>query len=64
MQHVLHELHRLQAFDVLDSGHGRTADDVSRRIQLAHWLSDWHLISFLGTVDLFSPVSKSPGIYA
>lgn len=57
MQHVLKELHRLKAFDVLDSKHGNTAEDITSRIQLAYWLSDWHLVSFIGTVDLFSPVS-------
>lgn len=58
MQQVLKELHRLRASDVVDSRHGNTAEDITLRIQLACWLSDWHLISFLGTVDLFSPVSR------
>jgi nuclear protein localization family protein 4 len=62
VQHVLQELHRLRAFDVVDSRHGQTAEDATRRVQLAHWLSDWHLVSFIGTVDLFSPVSTF-GVY-
>jgi len=52
---VLRELQRLRAFEVLDSKHGTTARDASSRLQLAQWLSDWHLVSFLGTVDLLSP---------
>ena len=28
-----------------------------KKIELAKWLSDWHLVAFLGTTGLFSPVS-------
>ena len=57
MQHVLKDLHRLRAFDVVDSRRRKTAEDITARLQLAYWLSDWHLVAFLGTVDLFSSVS-------
>ena len=46
------ELARLQAPDVVP-GEGMT----QKRRELAHWLSDWHLISFLGTTQLVSQVS-------
>ncbi|KAF8898440.1 NPL4 family-domain-containing protein [Infundibulicybe gibba] len=29
--------------------------DTQKRVELANWLSDWHLIAFLGTTQLFSP---------
>lgn len=29
---------------------------MEARVKLAKWLGDWHLVSFLGTVGLFSPV--------
>lgn len=32
-------------------------EDIERRLELARWLSDWHLVAFLGTTGLFSPVS-------
>ncbi|KAF8577856.1 polyubiquitin-tagged protein recognition complex Npl4 component [Ramaria rubella] len=59
IQHVLQELNRIRAFEVVDSGHGMTPEAISSRMRLAHWLSDWHLISFLGTVDFFSPAELS-----
>ena len=45
------ELSRLQAPEIFP-GEGMT----TRRRQLAEWLSDWHLISFLGTTQLVSQV--------
>lgn len=27
-----------------------------KKLELARWLSDWHLVAFLGTTHLFSPV--------
>lgn len=43
------ELSRLQAPDIL---HG--SGPSHRRTELAHFLSDWHLIAFLGTTQLVS----------
>jgi hypothetical protein len=33
--------------------------DTRKTIELARWLSDWHLIVFLGTTQLLSPVSEA-----
>jgi nuclear protein localization protein 4 homolog len=30
--------------------------EVHKRVELARWLSNWHLVAFLGTTQLFSPV--------
>ncbi|KAJ8517029.1 hypothetical protein ONZ45_g5716 [Pleurotus djamor] len=30
-------------------------DNSYKRVELAKWLSDWHLVAFLGTTQLFSP---------
>lgn len=40
-----------------DAGDGVNAH---RRLELAKWLSDWHLLSFLGTTGLLSEVTKHP----
>jgi hypothetical protein len=40
-----------------DAGDG---GDARRRLELARWLSDWHLLSFLGTCGLLSEVSNIP----
>jgi hypothetical protein len=40
-----------------DAGDGANAH---RRLELAKWLSDWHLLSFLGTSGLVSEVTKNP----
>ncbi|KIJ45252.1 hypothetical protein M422DRAFT_30109 [Sphaerobolus stellatus SS14] len=53
VQVVLRQLNSLKASEVVPSTQGRS--DASTRIKLAEWLSDWHLVSFLGTVGLFSP---------
>jgi nuclear protein localization family protein 4 len=34
--------------------------NAHRRLELAKWLSDWHLLSFLGTSGLLSEVTKNP----
>ena len=45
-----------------DAGDGGNAH---RRLELAKWLSDWHLLSFLGTSGLLSEVTKKiPPVYA
>ncbi|KAI0935907.1 hypothetical protein AcV5_004194 [Taiwanofungus camphoratus] len=48
---VLRELSRLQAPDILESSHG---GDSQLRTALARWLSDWHLVAFLGSTQLVS----------
>lgn len=45
------DLSRLQAPNIMP-GEGMT----QRRRELATWLSDWHLISFLATTQLVSQV--------
>jgi hypothetical protein len=40
-----------------DTGDGA---DAHRRLELAKWLSDWHLLSFLGTCGLLSEVTNTP----
>jgi len=40
-----------------DAGDGVNAH---RRLELAKWLSDWHLLSFLGTTGLLSEVCRFP----
>jgi nuclear protein localization protein 4 homolog len=47
----MHELARLGAPDIEES---RTGGDRSKRLALAQYLSDWHLIAFLGTTQLVS----------
>lgn len=58
IEQVLHQLNDLHAPDVQDSRHDR---DSHRRLQLARYLSDWHLVSFLGTSGLFSEVRAPLG---
>ncbi|KAF7975749.1 hypothetical protein HWV62_8533 [Athelia sp. TMB] len=53
IEKVLHALHRLGAPDILPSTHS-TGGDSHKRIELAKWLSDWHLIAFLGTTGLIT----------
>ncbi|OBZ79306.1 Nuclear protein localization protein 4 [Grifola frondosa] len=48
---VLRELARLGAPDIPQSAHG---GDSQKRAALAEWLSDWHLVTFLGTTQLIS----------
>ncbi|CCM00348.1 uncharacterized protein FIBRA_02378 [Fibroporia radiculosa] len=52
VQSMLRMLSDLRAPDVQESTYG---GDPTSRIALARWLSDWHLISFLGTTQLMSP---------
>lgn len=33
-----------------------SSNDLHKRVELAKWLSDWHLVAFLGTTQLFSAV--------
>jgi nuclear protein localization protein 4 homolog len=47
----------LDAPNIQDSQRTKPGE-AYKRIELAKWLSDWHLIMFLGTTQLFSPVSN------
>ncbi|KIJ68641.1 hypothetical protein HYDPIDRAFT_173314 [Hydnomerulius pinastri MD-312] len=49
VESVLSSLNQLGAPSLQDSR------DQSKRIELAKWLSDWHLIAFLETTQLMSP---------
>ncbi|KAL9715822.1 nuclear protein localization protein 4 [Leucoagaricus gongylophorus] len=53
IENVLSQLRNLGALDIHDS---RTAKpgDAHKRIELAKWLSDWHLVMFLSTTQLIS----------
>jgi nuclear protein localization protein 4 homolog len=55
VEDVLSTLSRLGAHDMRDSKHS-TANDIQKRVELAKWLSDWHLVVFLGTTQLISQV--------
>jgi len=48
-------MNKLKAYEIVPSTQGKS--DSSTRLKLGEWLSDWHLISFLGTVGLFTPAS-------
>lgn len=61
IEDVLSALTTLGAPD-LASSRQNSASDKSKRIELAKWLSDWHLIAFLGTTGLFSEASWPPGV--
>jgi len=50
----MRSLNELGAPDIPTSGGG----DAHRRLELAKWLSDWHLVTFLGTCGLLSEVSN------
>ncbi|KAI0734006.1 polyubiquitin-tagged protein recognition complex Npl4 component [Fomitopsis betulina] len=52
IEKVLRKLAELHAPDIKESSLG---GDHSQRVVLAQWLSDWHLIAFLGTTQLMSP---------
>jgi hypothetical protein len=61
IEQVMRSLNELGAPDVQpsrqDAGDG---DNAHRRLELAKWLSDWHLLSFLGTSGLLSEVTNIP----
>ena len=56
IENVLHRLAEIKAFDVRESSQG---DDRQKRQALARFLSDWHLVAFIGTTGLVNPVSLS-----
>ncbi|GBE78439.1 polyubiquitin-tagged protein recognition complex Npl4 component [Sparassis latifolia] len=51
IERVLRELSRLRAPEIPESSHG---GDPQLRAELAKWLSDWHLVAFLGSTQLIS----------
>jgi nuclear protein localization family protein 4 len=55
IEDVLSTLSQLGASDI-SVGHHSAGGDSHKRIELAKWLSDWHLLAFLGTTGLFSDV--------
>jgi nuclear protein localization protein 4 homolog len=55
VEDVLRSIARLGAHDMPESRKA-TASDMQNRIELAKWLSDWHLAAFLGTTQLISQV--------
>jgi len=48
---VIKELAKLNATQITPGNGG----DHSKKRALAEWVSDWHLIAFLATTQLFSP---------
>jgi nuclear protein localization family protein 4 len=48
---VIKQLAKLNAPEVGPGSSG----DLSKKRALAEWISDWHLVSFLATTQLFSP---------
>ena len=53
----MRSLNTLGAPDVQPSRQGVSDGDTKRRLELAKWLSDWHLLAFLGTCGLLSEVT-------
>jgi nuclear protein localization protein 4 homolog len=60
IESVLAQLARLDAPNILDSKHAKPGE-AHKTFTLAKWLSDWHLVTFLDTTQLLSPVSISVG---
>ncbi|KAE9395934.1 polyubiquitin-tagged protein recognition complex, Npl4 component [Gymnopus androsaceus JB14] len=54
IERVLSQLGSLGAPDVVDSRH-RKPGEAQKAFELAKWLSDWHLIAFIDTTQLFPP---------
>ncbi|KAJ7770834.1 NPL4 family-domain-containing protein [Mycena maculata] len=54
VENVISALARLDAPNIPDSRHAKPGEAHKRR-ELAAWLSDWHLVAFLDTTQLFSP---------
>ncbi|KAJ7275414.1 NPL4 family-domain-containing protein [Mycena haematopus] len=54
VESVISTLAQLDAPNIPDSRHAVPGDAHKRR-ELAAWLSDWHLVAFLDTTQLFSP---------
>ncbi|KAJ7630580.1 NPL4 family-domain-containing protein [Roridomyces roridus] len=54
VENVLSNLARLDAPNIVDSRSAKPGEAHKRR-ELAAWLSDWHLVAFLETTQLFSP---------
>jgi len=50
LENAMATLRRLEAPSMLPGS------DSYKKIELATWLSDWHLVAFLQTTQLFSPV--------
>ncbi|KAL0950742.1 hypothetical protein HGRIS_007515 [Hohenbuehelia grisea] len=53
VEQVMATLRDLDAPNIQSSS--ASPGDAHKRLELAKWLSDWHLVAFLGTTQLFSP---------
>jgi hypothetical protein len=53
----MRSLNELGAPDVQPSRQSSGDGDAHRRLELAKWLSDWHLVAFLGACGLLSEVT-------
>lgn len=53
----MRSLNELGAPDVQPSRQISSDGDAHRRLELAKWLSDWHLVAFLGACGLLSEVT-------
>jgi hypothetical protein len=60
IERVMRSLNELGAPDLSTSTsrQGGGGGGSHRRLELAKWLSDWHLVAFLGTCGLLSEVSN------
>ncbi|KAG5654030.1 hypothetical protein H0H81_008046 [Sphagnurus paluster] len=54
VEQVMSALADLDAPNIHDN-HTAKPGEARKRLELAKWLSDWHLVAFLGTTQLFSP---------
>lgn len=61
IENVLHQLAEIEAYDVYVSAQG---GDSQKRQALAKFISDWHLIAFLGTTGLINQVSLRAFFFA
>jgi len=60
IEQVMHSLNELGAPDVQLSRQDSGGTNAHRRLELTKWLSDWHLLAFLGTCGLLSEVTNIP----
>lgn len=63
IERVISSLQSLDATSILPST-SSDAGDSHKRIELAKFLSDWHLIAFLQTTGLISPVRLRASWYS
>ena len=56
IEKVISTLVTLDAPDIQESRLAKPGE-ARKKVELVKWLSDWHLVAFLGTTQLFSNVS-------